>query len=64
MRILVAEDDAKLLKSLVHVFESNNYLVDGVSNKELLLLARFPTIRISFLQTSQRETLTAKPKRK
>ena len=64
MRILVAEDDAKLLKSLVHVFESNNYLVDGVSSKELLLLARFPTIRISFLQTSQRETLTAKPKRK
>ena len=57
MRILVAEDDAKLLKSLVHVFESNNYLVDGVSNKELLLLARFPTIRISFLQTSQREIL-------
>lgn len=64
MRILVAEDDAKLLKSLVHVFESNNYLVDGVSNKELLLLARFPTIRISFLQTSQRETLTVKLKRK
>ena len=64
MRILVAEDDAKLLKSLVHVFESNNYLVDGVSNKELLLLARFHTIRISFLQTSQRETLTVKLKRK
>ena len=34
MRLLIAEDDAKLLKSLMHVFESNNYVVDGVSNGE------------------------------
>lgn len=32
MRILIAEDDAKLLKSLVHIFELNHYVVDGVSN--------------------------------
>lgn len=32
MRILIAEDDPKLLKSLVHIFELNNYAVDGVSN--------------------------------
>ena len=32
MRILVAEDDPKLLKSLVHIFELNNYAVDGVNN--------------------------------
>ena len=32
MRILVAEDDPKLLKSLVHIFELNNYAVDGVDN--------------------------------
>ena len=32
MRILIAEDDSKLLKSLVHIFELNNYAVDGVDN--------------------------------
>lgn len=32
MRILIAEDDPKLLKSLVHIFELNNYVVDGVDN--------------------------------
>ena len=32
MRILIAEDDPKLLKSLVHIFEMNNYAVDGVDN--------------------------------
>lgn len=32
MRILIAEDDARLLKSLVHIFELNHYMVDGVHN--------------------------------
>ena len=32
MRLLVAEDDPKLLKTLVHLFELNHYLVDGVNN--------------------------------
>lgn len=32
MRILVAEDDTRLLKSLVHIFQTNHYSVDGVSN--------------------------------
>jgi len=32
MRILIAEDDPKLLKSLVHIFELNHYMADGVSN--------------------------------
>ena len=32
MRLLVAEDDPKLLKSLVHIFESNKFSVDGVAN--------------------------------
>lgn len=32
MQLLVAEDDPKLLKSLVHIFESNNYATDGVSD--------------------------------
>ena len=32
MRILIAEDDPKLLKSLTHIFQLNNYNVDGVCN--------------------------------
>ena len=32
MRLLIAEDDPRLLKSLTHIFETNNYLVDAVSN--------------------------------
>ena len=32
MRLLIAEDDHKLLKSLVHIFETNRYIVDGVSD--------------------------------
>ena len=32
MRILIAEDDAKLLKTLSHLFKMNHYLVDGVDN--------------------------------
>lgn len=34
MRILIAEDDPKLLKSLIHIFEQNHYAVDGVDNGE------------------------------
>ena len=30
MRLLIAEDDPKLLKSIVHIFEMNHYAVDGV----------------------------------
>lgn len=32
MRILIAEDDQKLLKSLLHIYKINNYLADGVTN--------------------------------
>lgn len=32
MRLLIAEDDPRLLKSLVHIFEANHYAVDGVSD--------------------------------
>ncbi len=32
MRILIAEDDPRLLKSLVHILELNKFSVDGVSN--------------------------------
>ena len=32
MRILIAEDDPRLLKSLVHIFELNHYAADGVDN--------------------------------
>ena len=32
MRLLIAEDDPKLLKSLVHIFEVNRYVVDGVGD--------------------------------
>ncbi len=32
MRILIAEDDVRLLKSLVHILQSNNFSVDGVDN--------------------------------
>lgn len=35
MRLLIAEDDPKLLKSLVHIFETNHYAVDGVSDGSL-----------------------------
>lgn len=32
MRLLIAEDEPKLLRSLKHIFESHNYTVDAVSN--------------------------------
>ena len=32
MRILLAEDDPKLLISLIHIFRNNRYITDGVSN--------------------------------
>ena len=32
MRLLVAEDDPKLLKSLTHIFVTNQYIVDSVSD--------------------------------
>ena len=35
MRLLIAEDDPKLLKSLVHIFETNHYVVDGVGDGSL-----------------------------
>ena len=35
LRLLIAEDDPKLLKSLVHIFETNHYVVDGVSDGSL-----------------------------
>ena len=35
MRLLIAEDDPKLLKSLVHIFETNHYVVDGVDAGDL-----------------------------
>jgi len=34
MKILIAEDEPKLLKTLVHILELNKYIVDGVSNGE------------------------------
>lgn len=34
MRILVAEDDSRLLKSLIHILKTNNYSADGVTNGE------------------------------
>ncbi len=35
MRLLIAEDDTKLLRSLKHIFEKNNYMVDAVANGTL-----------------------------
>jgi DNA-binding response OmpR family regulator len=32
MRLLIAEDDPKLLKSLVHIFQTNHYVADGVGD--------------------------------
>ncbi len=32
MRILIAEDDVRLLKSLVHILQLNKFCVDGVNN--------------------------------
>ena len=32
MKLLIAEDDPKLLKSLIHILETNKYSVDGVNN--------------------------------
>lgn len=32
MRLLIAEDDPKLLKTLLHIFRSNQFVADGVSN--------------------------------
>lgn len=30
MWLLIAEDDPRLLKTLIHIFESNKFAVDGV----------------------------------
>lgn len=38
MRLLIAEDDPRLLKSLLHIFESNKFVADGVSNGEDALI--------------------------
>ena len=38
MRILIAEDDPKLLKSLIHIFETNKFSADRVSTGEDALL--------------------------
>ncbi len=32
MKLLIAEDDTRLLKSLVHIFERNRFSVDGVTH--------------------------------
>lgn len=32
MRLLIAEDDPRLLKTLLHIFENNKFSVDGVDN--------------------------------
>ena len=32
MKLLIAEDDPRLLKSLIYIFEKNKYIVDGVSD--------------------------------
>lgn len=34
MRLLIAEDDPRLLKTLIHIFENNKFSVDGVDNGE------------------------------
>lgn len=34
MRLLIAEDDPRLLKTLKHIFESSKFVVDGVTNGE------------------------------
>ena len=34
MKFLIAEDDARLLKALIHIFEHNRFTVDGVPNGE------------------------------
>ena len=37
MRLLVAEDDARLLKSLLHIFTKNQYVADGACDGESAL---------------------------
>lgn len=37
MRILIAEDDKRLLKSLLHIMKTNNYAADGVSDGKAAL---------------------------
>lgn len=32
MRLLIAEDDSRLLKSLLHIYKNNHYSADGVTN--------------------------------
>ena len=32
MKLLIAEDDPKLLKTLIHIFKANKFVVDGVTN--------------------------------
>ncbi len=34
MRLLIAEDDPRLRKTLTYIFEKNKFVVDGVSNGE------------------------------
>ena len=38
MRLLLAEDDPRLLKSLTHIFEANRFVTDGVSNVDNVII--------------------------
>ena len=59
MRILIAEDDPKLLKSLMHIFEMNNYAVDGVDNGDdaMLNLKSGDVITFNLVRNGERVTV-------
>ena len=47
MRILIAEDDQKLLKSLIYIFEHNRFNVDGVSSGDEALAIGFSQLSVT-----------------
>lgn len=67
MRLLIAEDDAKLLQSLVHIFEGAKYTVDGVTvlrtlrEKHIATPALFLTARTGVYQRTERPDAGAHP---
>ena len=44
MRLLIAEDDPRLLKTLIHIFENNKYAADAVKNEDVLAIECIETV--------------------
>lgn len=54
MRLLLAEDDPKLLKSLKRIFETNKFSVDVVNDTSIIFIIPIPPTRREMAAISAR----------